>query len=239
VPQAPEPAPPLVTLRDVVRAYPRGASRVVALAGVSLELSAGEKLAIMGPSGSGKTTLLSILGCLDRPSAGEHLFEGRSVAALDDDELSRLRNRSVGFVFQAFHLIPQLSVAENVETPLLYAGTPLPEWRPRALQALARVGLTQRADHRPSELSGGEAQRAAIARALITSPRLLLADEPTGNLDTKTGAEILALLRSINREIGSTLVMVTHDAGAAAACDRILRLQDGRLVEDLNPAATP
>ncbi len=217
-----------MALVDVVRAYPRGAARVVALAGISLEIRAGEKLAIMGPSGSGKTTLLSILGCLDRPSAGEHLFEGQSVAGLGDDELSRLRNRSVGFVFQAFHLIPQLTVAENVETPLLYAGAPLPEWRPRALRALERVDLVHRADHRPSELSGGEAQRAAIARALVTTPRLLLADEPTGNLDTATGEEIAALLDELNAQ-GATVVLVTHNEALGRRARRVLRLRDGRV----------
>jgi putative ABC transport system ATP-binding protein len=228
LPPAPEPAPPLVALRNVVRAYPRGASRVVALAGVSLEIRAGEKLAIMGPSGSGKTTLLSILGCLDRPSAGDHVFEGRNVAALGDDELSRLRNRSVGFVFQAFHLIPQLTVAENVETPLLYEGAPLAEWRPRALRALERVGLAHRAEHRPSELSGGEAQRAAIARALVTAPRLLLADEPTGNLDTATGEEIAALLDELNAH-GATVVLVTHNEALGRRARRVVRLRDGRV----------
>jgi putative ABC transport system ATP-binding protein len=228
LPPDPEPGPPLVALRDVVREYPRGASRVVALAGVSLEIRAGEKLAIMGPSGSGKTTLLSILGCLDRPSAGEHRFEGRDVKALGDDELSRLRNRSVGFVFQAFHLIPQLTVAENVETPLLYEGAPLPEWRPRALIALERVGMAHRADHRPSELSGGEAQRAAIARALVTTPRLLLADEPTGNLDTATGEEIWALLDELNTQ-GATVVLVTHNEALGRRAGRVVRLRDGRV----------
>jgi putative ABC transport system ATP-binding protein len=228
LPPAPEPTPPLVALRDVVRSYPRGASQVVALAGVSLEIQAGEKLAIMGPSGSGKTTLLSILGCLDRPSAGEHRFEGRDVRGLDDDELSRLRNRSVGFVFQAFHLIPQLTVAENVETPLLYEGAPLHEWRPRALAALERVGLAHRALHRPSELSGGEAQRAAIARSLVTRPRLLLADEPTGNLDTATGEEIAALLDELNAQ-GATVVLVTHNEALGRRAGRVLRLRDGRV----------
>ena len=219
---------PLVALRDVERVYPRGASRVVALAGVSLEIRRGEKLAIMGPSGSGKTTLLSILGCLDRPSSGTHFFDGESVASLDDDALSRLRNRSVGFVFQAFHLIPQLTVAENVETPLLYAGVPLREWRGRAMEALERVSLAHRADHRPSELSGGEAQRAAIARALVTSPRLLLADEPTGNLDTATGDEIAALLDELHAK-GATVALVTHNEALGRRAERVLRLRDGRI----------
>src|SRR5262245_43367248 len=181
----------------------------------------------MGPSGSGKTTLLSILGCLDRPSSGEHLFDGHAVAALGDDALSRLRNRSVGFVFQAFHLIPQLSVLENVETPLLYEGAPLDEWRPRALRALERVGLAHRADHRPAELSGGEAQRAAIARALVTQPRLLLADEPTGNLDTRTGEEIRALLDELHAQ-GATVVLVTHNEALGRGAERVVRLRDGR-----------
>jgi putative ABC transport system ATP-binding protein len=201
---------------------------VVALAGVSLEVGAGEKLAIMGPSGSGKTTLLSILGCLDRPTRGEYRFDGRRVEALDDDELSRLRNRSIGFVFQAFHLIPQLTVAENVETPLLYEGRPLTEWRPRALAALEQVGLADRADHRPAELSGGEAQRAAIARALVTSPRVLLADEPTGNLDTRTGEEIANLLDELHGR-GGTVVLVTHNEALARRAERVVRLRDGRI----------
>jgi putative ABC transport system ATP-binding protein len=200
----------------------------VALAGVSLEIRRGEKLAIMGPSGSGKTTLLSILGCLDRPSSGTHFFDGQSVASLDDDALSRLRNRSVGFVFQAFHLIPQLTVAENVETPLLYAGVALGEWRRRAMEALERVSLAHRADHRPSELSGGEAQRAAIARALVTSPRLLLADEPTGNLDTATGEEIAALLDGLHAK-GATVALVTHNEALGRRAERVLRLRDGRI----------
>ena len=221
-------APPLVALRDVARVYPRGTTEVAALAGVSLEIREGEKLAIMGPSGSGKTTLLSILGCLDRPTRGEHLFDGRRVEGLGDDELSRLRNRSIGFVFQSFHLIPQLTVAENVETPLLYGGASPAEWRPRALRALERVGLAARADHRPGELSGGEAQRAAIARALVTEPRLLLADEPTGNLDTATGEEIAALLDELHAQ-GSTVVLVTHNEALARGAERLVRLRDGRI----------
>jgi putative ABC transport system ATP-binding protein len=227
-------APPLVALRDVARVYPRGATEVVALAGVSLEIRAGEKLAIMGPSGSGKTTLLSILGCLDRPTRGEHLFDGRCVDGLGDDELSRLRNRSIGFVFQSFHLIPQLTVAENVETPLLYEGTAPAQWRPRALRALEGVGLSARADHRPSELSGGEAQRAAIARALVTEPRLILADEPTGNLDTATGEEIAALLDDLHAR-GRTVVIVTHNEALARRAERVVRLRDGRVLSEERP----
>ena len=221
-------AAPLVALRDVRRVYPRGAREVVALAGVSLEIRAGEKLAIMGPSGSGKTTLLSILGCLDRPTSGSHLVDGRPVGGLDDDALSRLRNREIGFVFQAFHLIPQLTVAENVETPLQYGGADPAQWRPRALAALARVGLAERAEHRPGELSGGEAQRAAIARALVTAPRLLLADEPTGNLDSATGEEIAQLLDELHAR-GVTVVLVTHNEALAAHAPRLLRLRDGRV----------
>jgi putative ABC transport system ATP-binding protein len=227
-------APPLVALREVARVYPRGATEVVALAGVSLEVREGEKLAIMGPSGSGKTTLLSILGCLDRPTRGEHLFDGRHVEGLGDDALSRLRNRSIGFVFQSFHLIPQLTVAENVETPLLYEGAAPTQWRPRALRALERVGLAARADHRPSELSGGEAQRAAIARALVTEPRLILADEPTGNLDTATGEEIAALLDELHAR-GRTVVIVTHNEALARRAERVVRLRDGRILSEERP----
>jgi putative ABC transport system ATP-binding protein len=218
----------LVSLRRVARVYHRGSSDVAALADVSLDVHEGEKLAIMGPSGSGKTTLLSILGCLDRPTGGEHLFEGRSVAELDDDTLSRLRNRAIGFVFQSFHLLPHLSVAENVETPMQYGERPAREWRPRALEALGRVGLAERADHRPSELSGGEAQRAAIARALVVEPRLLLADEPTGNLDTATGGEIADLLDELHAQ-GSTVVLVTHNEALARRAERLVTLRDGRV----------
>ena len=222
------PSPPLVELRDVARVYLRGASEVVALAGLSLTIRHREKLAVMGPSGSGKTTLLSILGLLDRPTRGNQLFDGRPVDTLEDDTLSRLRNREIGFVFQAFHLIPQLTVAENVETPLQYGGVPEDEWRPRALAALDRVDLAARADHRPSELSGGEAQRAAIARALVTRPRLLLADEPTGNLDSATGGEIAALLDELHAE-GTTIVLVTHNETLARRARRVVRLRDGQI----------
>ena len=214
--------------------YRRGSIDVAALADVSLDIREGEKLAIMGPSGSGKTTLLSILGCLDRPTRGEHRFEGTSVAELDDDTLSHLRNRAIGFVFQSFHLLPHLSVAENVETPMQYGETPTREWRPRALEALGRVGLAARAGHRPSELSGGEAQRAAIARALVVEPRLLLADEPTGNLDTATGGEIAALLDELHAQ-GSTVVLVTHNEPLARGAERLVTLRDGRIEREARP----
>ena len=220
---------PLIQLSRVSKVYRRGAAEVRALDGVRLEVRDGEWVAVMGPSGSGKSTLLGILGCLDRPTGGEYRLEGRSVSELDDAGLSALRNRAIGFVFQSFHLIPQLSVLENVETPLLYGGVPESEWRPRAARCLDRVGLAHRGDHTPAELSGGEAQRAAIARALVTRPRLLLADEPTGNLDTQTGREIAALLEGLHRE-GRTIVLVTHDEAMARRAGRMVRLRDGRVV---------
>jgi putative ABC transport system ATP-binding protein len=224
----------LVSLRGVSRVYRRGRVEVAALSGIDLDVHDGEKLVIMGPSGSGKTTLLSILGCLDRPTEGEHLFEGTAVAALDDDTLSRLRNRAIGFVFQSFHLLPHLSVVENVETPLQYGDEPSREWRPRALQALERVGLGPRADHRPSELSGGEAQRTAIARALVVEPRLLLADEPTGNLDTATGSEIAVLLDGLHAQ-GATVVLVTHNEDLARRAERLVTLRDGQIEKEERP----
>jgi putative ABC transport system ATP-binding protein len=224
----------VIRLEGLSRTFDVGGEAVHALVDVHEEIASGEYLAIMGPSGSGKTTLLSILGCLDRPTRGEHLFAGRRVEGLGDDDLSRLRNRSIGFVFQSFHLIPQLTVAENVETPLLYEGASPAEWRPRALRALERVGLTARADHRPAELSGGEAQRAAIARALVTEPRLLLADEPTGNLDTATGEEIAALLDELHAR-GRTVVIVTHNEALARRAERVVRLRDGRVLSEERP----
>jgi putative ABC transport system ATP-binding protein len=212
----------------VGKTYRRPGGDVVALREVDLRVDAGDCVAITGPSGSGKSTLLSILGCLDRPTDGDYRLDGLPVATLDDADLSRMRNRSIGFVFQSFHLIPQLTVAENVETPLLYAGVPAGEWRERSRRVLDRVGLGHRATHRPSELSGGEAQRTAIARALVLEPPLVLADEPTGNLDTVTGDEIASLLQDLNRE-GRTLVLVTHNEALAARANRQVRLRDGRL----------
>jgi putative ABC transport system ATP-binding protein len=212
----------------VTKAYPRGAREVMALNDVSLEIEDGESVAIMGPSGSGKSTLLAIVGCLDRPTRGAYLLGGVPMAEQDDRTLSRTRGRTLGFVFQSFHLIPQLTVVENVETPLLYGDLAPGKWRARALASLERVGLLPRADHLPAELSGGEAQRAAIARALVTAPRLILADEPTGNLDSVTGAEIADLLSELNAE-GRTLVVVTHNEDLGARAARRVHLRDGRL----------
>ena len=218
----------LVELRSVGKAYPRGDVEVAALREVSLKVEAGESVAVMGPSGSGKSTLLGILGCLDRPTRGQYLLDGREVSSLNDAELSALRNRRIGFVFQSFHLIPQLTVEENVETPLLYGSVPEREWRSRVHACLEKVGLEQRSSHRPSELSGGEAQRAAIARALVTEPRMLLADEPTGNLDTATGEEVAGVLWDLHRE-GRTVVVVTHNESLARRAQRLVRLRDGRI----------
>jgi putative ABC transport system ATP-binding protein len=217
-----------MALAGVSKVYTRGTREVAALQDVSLAVRAGESVAVTGPSGSGKSTLLSILGCLDTPTRGRFALDGQDVSTLDDRALSRVRNRRIGFVFQSFHLIPQLTVAENVETPLLYSALPVALWRERALLCLGKVGLVHRAEHRPTELSGGEAQRAAIARALVCDPDVLLADEPTGNLDSATGDEIARLLGALHRE-GRTLVVVTHNEALAARAERIVRLRDGRL----------
>jgi len=219
---------PLVALDGVGKTFRRGGGDVAALRDVTLALAAGELVAIIGPSGSGKSTLLNIVGGLERPTAGEYRLDGRLVSDLSDVELSRLRNRTIGFVFQAFNLIPQLSVVENVETPLIYSGQPMAEWRARAWQCLERVNLTHRAGHRPAELSGGEAQRAALARALVLEPRLLLADEPTGNLDSATGEEIAGLLDELHAD-GHTVVLVTHNERLAKRAPRVIALRDGAI----------
>jgi putative ABC transport system ATP-binding protein len=231
VPAGADQGPAVVRLAGVGKVYPRGASAVRALEDVSLSVAKGELLAVMGASGSGKSTLLAILGCLDRPTAGDYHLDGQHVGGLTDAALSRLRNRTIGFVFQSFHLIPELTVLENVETPLLYGDVPPAEWRERSRHGLERVGLPHRADHRPSELSGGEAQRVAIARALVTEPRLLLADEPTGNLDSGTGEEIADLITGLTEE-GRTVILVTHNDALAARARRVVRLKDGRVVSD-------
>jgi putative ABC transport system ATP-binding protein len=221
----------LIELDDVRKAHRMGEREVHALAGVSLRVARGDYLAVMGASGSGKTTLLHLIGCLDRPTSGSVCLDGTNVAGLDDDELSSLRSRRIGFVFQAFHLIPQLSVAENVELPLIYQGVERASREERARRTLSSVGLAERSGHRPSELSGGECQRAAIARALIAEPDLLLADEPTGNLDSRTGDEIMAILADLHQR-GVTIVLVTHDSGRAKLARRLIEMRDGRIARE-------
>jgi putative ABC transport system ATP-binding protein len=212
------------------RWYGEGDARVEVLKGVDLKVGRGEYVAIMGASGSGKSTLLAILGCLDRPGTGSYLLDSTDVLTLSDDRLSALRLTKIGFIFQAFQLIPQLTILENVEVPLFYAGLAKHDRHARARAALERVGLGHRLTHRPSELSGGEQQRSAIARALVLDPPLILADEPTGNLDTTNGAVVLELLRAIHAE-GRTILMVTHDPGIAASADRIVLVRDGLVVQ--------
>ncbi len=213
----------------VSRVYSTGEVQVHALRDVSLTVHRGEFLAVVGPSGSGKSTLMNILGCLDRPTSGRYFFEGREVSRLADEQQASVRNKKVGFVFQSFNLMPRATAVENVYLPLLYSREK--RRRDAALEALARVGLSQRAHHRPNQLSGGEQQRVAIARALVNSPSMLLADEPTGNLDTQTGAEIVALLEELHRE-GMTLVVVTHSLEIAARAGRVVTFRDGRVVSD-------
>jgi putative ABC transport system ATP-binding protein len=223
---------PLLRLDEVTRSYRMGAGELTALRGVSMRVERGEYLAVVGASGSGKSTLMHVAGCLDRPSSGRCWLDGASVETLPDEALSELRNRKVGFVFQSFHLIPQLDVLENVELPLLYAGAPAAERIDRAKAVLAAVGLEDRLLHRPNELSGGECQRVAIARALVTEPELVLADEPTGNLDRRTGGEIQELLEGLHAR-GITLVIVTHDLEKAARARRVLWMEDGRIEREL------
>ena len=224
---------PVVELRGVEKTYfkPDGSVMVKAVCGIDLSIGRGEYVAIMGVSGSGKSTLMNILGCLDKPTEGEYLLDGVNARDMDDESLSRYRGEKIGFVFQAFNLIPQLTVEENVEVPLFYQSAPARHRRTRAIDSLAAVGLDDRLGHRPRELSGGQQQRVAIARALVTRPVILMADEPTGNLDSKTGASILSLFDTLHKS-GMTIIMVTHEDNIAEHCQRIVRLRDGEIETD-------
>jgi putative ABC transport system ATP-binding protein len=221
----------LIEVRDLARAYELDSGRVVALDRVSLDIDAGDMVAVMGPSGSGKSTLMNLLGCLDRPTGGLYRLGGVPVETLDKDGLAALRNRRIGFVFQQFNLLPRTDALGNVELPMIYAGVDRRTRRAKALRALDRVGLADRAHHRPTQLSGGQQQRVAIARALVNDPSLLLADEPTGALDSRTALEILSLFQELNRE-GVTLVIVTHDADVGRHAKRVVRFRDGRILDD-------
>ncbi len=223
--------PPAIDLRDVTKTYHLGSLEVPALRGVSFTVERGEYIAIMGPSGSGKSTLMNLIGCLDRVTGGTYVLDGIDVANLDDNQLAEIRLRKIGFVFQGFNLLARTDALKNVCLPLFYAGVPAAERRRKALAALAEVGLEDRAHHKPTELSGGQQQRAAIARALVNDPTVLLADEPTGNLDSKTSEDVLALFARLH-ESGRTMVMVTHDAEVARHAGRIVRVRDGLLVEE-------
>ena len=232
------PADPLIRTEGLTRRYRMGRETVEALRGVDLVIHRGEYAAITGPSGSGKSTLMNILGCLDTPDDGRYWLGGQLVSGMRDRELARVRNRDIGFVFQSFALLPRATALQNAELPLLYAGVPRRDRGQRAAEALARVGLTERARHRPAELSGGQRQRVAIARALVTRPSLLLADEPTGNLDTTTGEEILELFDELHRA-GNTVIVVTHESAVAARAQRALRVLDGRIVADTPRTGPP
>jgi len=229
---------PLIVVTDVAKVYELGSVRVEALRGVSLAIRRGEYVALVGPSGSGKSTLMNTLGCLDRPTSGSYLLEGREVTALSKDERATVRNRHLGFVFQNFNLLARTTALENVELPMIYArGVPARERRRRAVAALESVGLGDRLDHHPSQLSGGQQQRVAIARALVNGPSILMGDEPTGNLDSRTGQDVIDLFRRLNRDQGLTVIIVTHDRGVAAAADRVVTLRDGLVVSDETVAA--
>jgi putative ABC transport system ATP-binding protein len=228
----------LIETRDLWKTYVMGSEEIHALRGVSLQIERGEYVAIMGPSGSGKSTLMNLIGCLDTPSRGSYLLNEKEVAAMNDDELARIRNQEIGFVFQTFNLLPRATALHNVELPLIYAGIPSRERQDKARQALEKVELMSRATHRPNELSGGQRQRVAIARALVNDPSILLADEPTGNLDSKTGNEIMGVFERLHAA-GNTIVLVTHEAEIAAYAHRVISIRDGQVERDVRREAAP
>ena len=228
----------LIETRDLWKTYQMGDEKIHALRGVSIAIDRGEYVAIMGPSGSGKSTLMNLIGCLDTPSQGTYLLNGKEVSQMNDNELARIRNEEIGFVFQTFNLLPRASALHNVELPLVYAAVPSKDRQARAKAALDKVELSERMSHRPNELSGGQRQRVAIARALVNNPSILLADEPTGNLDSKTGNEIMALFARLHAA-GNTIILVTHEADIAAYARRAIHLRDGQVEKDVQQQGTP
>ncbi|HQZ30853.1 MAG TPA: ABC transporter ATP-binding protein [Arenimonas sp.] len=229
----------MIRLTGIVKRYVMGEETLMALAGVDLHIGRNEYVALIGPSGSGKSTLMNLIGCLDTPSEGSYVLNGRDTSTMNDNELAQVRNQEIGFVFQSFHLLPRLTVLENVMQPLVYRGMPRAERKALATEALEKVGLGNRLGHRPNQLSGGQRQRVAVARALVGKPSILLADEPTGNLDSRTSAEIMALFDEVHRS-GQTVVVVTHEPDIAAYCERTLRVADGKIVQDTrNPPRVP
>ena len=226
----------LIETKDLWKTYVMGSEEIHALRGVSIQIERGEYVAIMGPSGSGKSTLMNLIGCLDTPSKGTYMLNGKQVGEMNDNELARIRNEEIGFVFQTFNLLPRATALQNVELPLVYAGVNSRDRQERAKSALVKVELAERMSHRPNELSGGQRQRVAIARALVNNPSILLADEPTGNLDSKTGAEIMALFARLH-EAGNTIVLVTHEPDVAAFAHRTIHVRDGQVEKDVRQAA--
>jgi putative ABC transport system ATP-binding protein len=226
----------MITTHDLWKTYVMGEEEIHALRGFSINIDKGEYVAIMGPSGSGKSTLMNLIGCLDTPTKGSYLLNGKEVASMNDDDLARIRNEEIGFVFQTFNLLPRATALHNVELPLVYAGVSSKDRQTRAMQALEKVELTSRSSHRPNELSGGQRQRVAIARALVNNPSILLADEPTGNLDSKTGVEIMTVFKRLH-EGGNTIIVVTHEADVAAHAHRVIYVRDGQVEKDVKQAA--